>query len=101
METTFSHLIDGELVAGSQHFDVTNPATGASFARCPDATRADLGRAMNAAARAFAGDWSRDEALRRRTLVHMSEVLGARADEIGRLVCLEQGKPLAAGVGEV
>src|SRR5947207_3278298 len=101
METTFSHLIDGELVAGRQHFDVINPATGAPFARCPDATRQDLERAMIAAARAFAGEWSRDEALRRRTLVHMSEALGAQADEIGRLVCLEQGKPLAQAVGEV
>ena len=101
METTFSHLIDGELVAGRQHFDVINPATGAPFARCPDATRQDLERAMIAAARAFAGEWSHDEALRRRTLVHMSEALGARADEIGRLVCLEQGKPLAQAVCEV
>jgi len=101
METTFSHLIDGELVAGSRHFDVINPATGAPFARCPDATREDLERAMAAAVRAFVGEWSRDEALRRRTLVHMSEVLGAHADEIGRLVCLEQGKPLAQAVGEV
>jgi len=101
METTFSHLIDGELVAGRRHFDVINPATGAPFARCPDATREDLDRAMAAAARAFAGEWSRDETLRRRTLVHMSETLGAHADEIGRLVCLEQGKPLAQAVGEV
>src|SRR5438094_585886 len=51
METTFSHLIDGELVAGSRHFDVINPATGASFARSPDATREDLARAMAAAVR--------------------------------------------------
>jgi len=33
METTFSHLIDGELVAGRRHFDVINPATGEPFAR--------------------------------------------------------------------
>ena len=101
METTFSHLIDGRLVAGRRHFDVINPATGAPFAACPDATREDVDQAMAAAARAFAGPWSRDEALRRRTLVHMSEALTGRADEIGRLVCLEQGKPLAAAVGEV
>src|SRR5581483_888194 len=56
---------------------------------------------MAAAARAFAGAWSRDEALRRRTLVHMSEALGAKVDEIGRLVCMEQGKPLANATGEV
>src|SRR5262249_39458052 len=92
---------DGELVAGRRHFDVINPATGEPFARCPDATRDDVDRAMSAATRAFATGWSRDEALRRRTLAHMSEALAAQADSIGRLVCLEQGKPLAQAVGEV
>ena len=101
MDTAFAHLIDGELVPGSRHFDVVNPATGAPFARCPDATRDDVERAMAAAARAFSAGWARDEAARRRTLAHMSEALAARADEIGRLVCLEQGKPLAQAVGEV
>src|SRR6266446_1533735 len=101
MTQSFSHLIDGELVAGRREFDVVNPATGAPFARCPDATNEEVDAAMGAAARAFAGGWSRDEAARRRTLVAMSEALGAAADEIGRLVCLEQGKPLAQATGEV
>src|SRR5262249_53103236 len=80
MDTPSSHLIDGELVAGRRHFDVINPATGEPFARCPDATRDDVDRAMSAATRAFATGWSRDEALRRRTLAHMSEALAAQAD---------------------
>jgi len=100
MTQSLSHLIDGDLVAGRREFDVVNPATGAPFARCPDATNGEVDAAMGAAARAFAGDWSRDEAARRRTLVAMSEALGAAADEIGRLVCLEQGKPLAQATGE-
>jgi acyl-CoA reductase-like NAD-dependent aldehyde dehydrogenase len=101
MTTTFTHLIDGALVPGSRHFDVIDPSTGTPFARCPDATRADVDAAMDAAARAFAGAWAHDEGLRRRTLVHMSEALAAKAEEIGRLVCQEQGKPLAAATGEV
>src|SRR3989454_304844 len=98
---SFSHLIDGELVSGGRDFEVVNPATGAPFARCPDATREEVDAAMGAAARAFAGEWSRDEAGRRRTLAAMSEALAAAADELGRLVCLEQGKPLAQATGEV
>jgi acyl-CoA reductase-like NAD-dependent aldehyde dehydrogenase len=98
---SFAHLIDGALVPGSRHFDVIDPASGTPFASCPDASRADVDAAMAAATRAFAGAWSRDEALRRRTLAHMGEALAARADEIGRLVCQEQGKPLAAATGEV
>jgi acyl-CoA reductase-like NAD-dependent aldehyde dehydrogenase len=101
METqTFHHLIDGRLVAGRRDFGVVNPATAAPFARCPDATTEDVERAMEAAARSFAS-WSRDETARRRALAVMGEALGGRADEIGRLVCLEQGKPLANAVGEV
>jgi acyl-CoA reductase-like NAD-dependent aldehyde dehydrogenase len=98
---SYNHLIDGRAVPGRSHFDVINPATGAAFARCPDATRDDVDAAMAAAAHAFAGDWPRDEAARRRTLVAMSERLAGIADDLGRLVCLEQGKPLAQAVGEV
>jgi acyl-CoA reductase-like NAD-dependent aldehyde dehydrogenase len=101
MQTTFTHLIDGQLAPGKRHFEVIDPATGSAFASCPDATREDVDAAMAAAARAFAGSWSRDEALRRRTLTHMSEALAGKAEEIGRLVSQEQGKPLAAATGEV
>src|SRR6187431_1166420 len=79
MSTTFSHLIGGAFVPGTRHFDVIDPATGEAFATCPDASRGQVDAAMDAAARAFAGTWSRDEALRRRTLAHMSEVLSAKA----------------------
>jgi acyl-CoA reductase-like NAD-dependent aldehyde dehydrogenase len=98
---TFQHLIDGTLAAGSRHFTVINPATGAGFAECPDATREDVDRAMAAAQRAFSGAWSRDEALRRETLTRMSEALAAKVDDIGRILCMEQGKPLDKAVGEV
>ena len=97
----FGHCIDGAVVPGTRHFDVVNPATGKPFARCPDATRDDVERAMQAATRAFATAWSRDEDGRRRTLTKMAEAVAARAEEIGRLVCLEQGKPLGQAVGEV
>jgi len=91
---TFHHLIGGELVAGRRHFAVIDPATGAPFADCPDATREELDRALAAAEGAFAGAWPHDEALRRRTLGAMSEALAGQADALGRLVSQEQGKPL-------
>src|SRR2546428_658850 len=48
METTFSPLIDGELVAGRRPFEGINPATGAPFAALPPPTREDLPAAMAA-----------------------------------------------------
>jgi acyl-CoA reductase-like NAD-dependent aldehyde dehydrogenase len=98
---TFTHLIDGKASAGEQGFDVIDPATGQPFAQCPDATPAHIDAAAAAAARAFQGAWSRDETLRRRTLTAMGDALEAEADEIGKLLCREQGKPLASAVGEV
>lgn len=100
METDFSHLIDGRAVAGTRFFDVINPATGAPFARCPAATPEELDAALAAAGRAFRGSWPREEKARRAALRAISErVLGA-AEELGRLVCLEQGKPLMQAIGE-
>src|SRR5215470_4282984 len=98
---TFHHLIAGELVAGQRSFAVIDPATGAPFADCPDATREELDRAMAAAEQAFAGTWPRDEALRRRALGAMSDALAAQAEALGRLVSQEQGKPLQHAQNEV
>ncbi|MEW6271260.1 MAG: aldehyde dehydrogenase family protein [Thermodesulfobacteriota bacterium] len=100
MDAAFAHLIDGELVAGSDHFAVVNPATGAPFARCPSATRAELERAVAAATAAFRGPWRGDDAARRETLRRMAEVTRSAAAELGRLVALEQGKPLAMAEAE-
>src|SRR5947207_15195067 len=98
---TFHHLIDGELVAGRRHFAVIDPATGAPFADCPDATREELDRALSAAGRAFAGAWPHDEALRRRTVGAMSEALAGQAEARGRLVSQAQGNSLTHRQGEV
>ena len=97
---TTAHLIDGRLVAGRESFDVVNPATGAPFAACPRATHEEVDAAMAAAARTFAGEWSRDDARRRAVLRGMADAVEAAAPDIGRLICLEQGKPLGMAVGE-
>jgi len=98
---TFRHLIAGELVAGQRSFAVIDPASGAPFADCPDATREELDRAMAAAEQAFAGTWPREEAPRRRALAAMSDALAAQAEPLGRLVSQEQGKPLQHAQNEV
>jgi len=91
--------IDGKSVAGSGRFGVINPATGQTFAEAPECTRDQLDDAMGAAAAAF-GPWRRDEAARRKALRDCAVALRDRAPELGRILTLEQGKPLAKGVGE-
>lgn len=92
--------IDGRAAATESAFDVVNPASGKSFASCPDATRAQLDEAMAAAERAFPA-WAADEAARRRALVACADALAAKAAEIGRVLTQEQGKPLPRAVEEV
>src|SRR4029077_20786557 len=61
-------LIDGELVAGSAGtFPTVNPATEEVLGMAADASADDMGRAIEAARRAFDDtDWSTNTALRGR-----------------------------------
>jgi succinate-semialdehyde dehydrogenase/glutarate-semialdehyde dehydrogenase len=96
-------LIGGEWVeaSGSGRFDVTNPANGEVVGSTPDATADDVRAAIDAAADALPG-WRNTTALVRARLLRKSaEVMRERADEIGRLMTLEQGKPLPEAKGEV
>jgi acyl-CoA reductase-like NAD-dependent aldehyde dehydrogenase len=94
-----SMTIDGKAVSGGERFGVINPATGKVFADAPECTRQQLDDAMASAAAAFA-PWRRDESARRKALGDCAAALRDRAPELGRILTLEQGKPLEKGVGE-
>ncbi|HEX7821626.1 MAG TPA: aldehyde dehydrogenase family protein [Sphingobium sp.] len=81
-------------------YDVVNPATGQVFAQAQDHDERDLHAAITAAQTAFSS-WSRDSDVRRRALIACSQAIRADAEALGRLLMLEQGKPLAKAVGEV
>jgi hypothetical protein len=55
--TDFHLLIGGELVDGEESLEVINPATGAVFAHCPAAGRAQLEHAI-AVARRASSSWN-------------------------------------------
>jgi acyl-CoA reductase-like NAD-dependent aldehyde dehydrogenase len=93
-------LIDGRLVNTAEQDNVINPALGAPFATCARATTAQVDAAVEAAARAFRS-WRKDQAFRRAKLKECAAAIKTRAQDIGRLLSQEQGKPLAAAVGEV
>ncbi|MER6346222.1 NAD-dependent succinate-semialdehyde dehydrogenase [Streptomyces sp. NPDC001595] len=79
---------------------IVNPATEEEIGRVPLATAADLDRALDAAAQGFK-TW-RDTPVARRTAVlhRAADLLTDRAAGIGRIMTLEQGKPLAESAGE-
>jgi succinate-semialdehyde dehydrogenase/glutarate-semialdehyde dehydrogenase len=103
MYPTLHLYIDGQFVAaeGRPEQDVFNPANGQVVGRLPHATREDLDRALAAAARAFES-WKKSSPLERsKVLRRVAELARERAQDIGRAMTLDQGKPLAESVGEV
>jgi acyl-CoA reductase-like NAD-dependent aldehyde dehydrogenase len=95
------HLIDGALVDSARSLEVVDPSTGEPFAQCPEADRADLDRAVAAAKRAQPS-WAKIPVHERRDAVaKYAARLVEHKDAIARLIVHEQGKPLAAALGEV
>jgi acyl-CoA reductase-like NAD-dependent aldehyde dehydrogenase len=97
---SYGMLIDGRLVHGTERDDVIDPALGAAFASCPRGNAGHVDEAVGAAARAYRS-WRKDEALRRQKLGECATAIQGHAQEIATLLSQEQGKPLAAAMGEV
>lgn len=90
----YNLTIGGKSVPTRDHFEVRNPSTGEVVALAPKATAADLDHAVDAARSAFA-TWSKLPDAERKKLCHAAaQKLTDNAEEIARLITLEQGKPL-------
>src|ERR1700674_5500047 len=92
--------IDGRKISGTDTYGVVNPATGEVFAAAPQCSDTELDDTMTAAGRAFRG-WEREEGPRRAALLRGAEIIAAHADELARLVTLEQGKTLVNATREL
>jgi acyl-CoA reductase-like NAD-dependent aldehyde dehydrogenase len=97
----FTHTIDGRGVTSEASFDVINPATAEVFARCPDASKAQLDMAVAAARRAFTGWSALSFEERRDSLNRFGRVFKEHIEELIPLLVREQGKPLAAARSEL
>lgn len=101
METVTAPMtINGRAVTSPSSFDVVDPATEAPWASAPECTPGQLDEAFASALRAQK-DWSADELARRSAISGMLDVLTANADELGYLLTMEQGKPLAGAGLEI
>jgi betaine-aldehyde dehydrogenase len=95
---TYSHYIDGAFVSsgGTNTLEVIDPATSERIAVVPDATPADVARAVDAARRAFdEGPWRDTTAQDRgRVLFGLADAVRRRADELAELETRNTGKPI-------
>lgn len=93
--------IDGQWRASDQQFDVVNPATQQVIAQVSDASCQDTEAAILAAKRALP-DWSKRSANERAALMRKwFNLMMEHQEDLGRLLTLEQGKPLAEAKGEI
>lgn len=98
---TFQLLIGGELVQGASEVSVLDPATGEHIAQSPVADAALVDAAVSAAREAFPS-WSRTPIEERSAVVHrMADAIENAADDIARIITLEQGKPLQGARDDV
>jgi succinate-semialdehyde dehydrogenase/glutarate-semialdehyde dehydrogenase len=86
---------------GGRVFDVRNPADGSRIAQVADSGAIDARDALDAAQLAFPA-WKATPARERaQALKRWHALILAHEEDLGRLISLEQGKPLAEGRGEV
>ncbi len=93
-------LINGALVDGDAEMDVINPANEELVAKCPRASRAQLDAAVAAAQAAFPAWRAMPIAERKAKLTAIADIVQANAQELGRILTQEQGKPIGDAVGE-
>lgn len=95
---TYKMLIGGEWTDASDgaSFDSVNPATGQVWSRVPEATEADVDRAVRAAHDAFLnGPWSKMTPTERgRHLRRLAELLAEKSEDLGRIETIDTGKML-------
>jgi phenylacetaldehyde dehydrogenase len=92
-------LIGGEWVAAKDGARIPSidPATGATIGHLPDASAADVDRAVRAARAAFDGWATTPPAARAAILWRIADLIEQHIDELAELETLDQGKPLYVG----
>jgi aldehyde dehydrogenase (NAD+) len=97
----YKMLINGALVDGETTVQVADPASRLPVGRAPVPSAAQVDEAVEAAGAALSR-WSATPIEERaRVLLALADAIEARAEEIARLITLEQGKTIAESRGEV
>jgi succinate-semialdehyde dehydrogenase / glutarate-semialdehyde dehydrogenase len=94
MYTSLEHYIDGNWVkaSGAKSQEVMNPATSKPIGELSHASKGDLDKALAAADKGFKAWRSVSSYERGKILRKAADLVRARADEIAKVLTLEQGK---------
>src|SRR5271156_4521749 len=97
------NYVNGQWVEShaSEWLDVTNPATGETIAQTPLSDATEVASAVDAAAAAYP-EWRRTPPEDRiQPLFKLKQLLEEHADELGRIITLENGKTFAEAKAEL
>jgi len=95
--------VNGQWVSGADDstYDVSNPATGEKITSVANLTAEDTKKAIEAAHEAFP-DWAKRTAKERGKIIRKwGDLMIEHADDLARIMTIEQGKPLAESKGEI
>jgi betaine-aldehyde dehydrogenase len=95
-------LINGRWVPTRSHGTRFNPATGAAIGTYAEAGETEAQAAISAARTAFEqASWAQNPRLRQQVMLRWADEMERRAEELARLLTLENGKVLGQSRGEV
>ncbi|WP_268798084.1 aldehyde dehydrogenase [Pseudomonas huanghezhanensis] len=95
----YQNYINGQFSSSAEHFEVTNPATGAVLSKVPASDSNEVDRALGSA-RAAQQDWARKPAIERAGYLRkIASKLRENVAHLARTITLEQGK--ISGLAEV
>jgi len=100
----YANFINGEPAesAEGEVDQIINPATGEVVAEVPRSSAEDVDRAVDAAEKAFFGDWRNTTPAERFALLNrLADVIEEHRDELGELEALNVGKPVEAAKEEM
>lgn len=103
MARKLKNYIGGDWVdsSASEYTPVVNPATCETIAECPESTRADVDKAVQAAQEGFE-EWRRTPVLNRvQYLFRFKTIIEDRFEDIAKMVVEENGKTRDEARGEV
>jgi succinate-semialdehyde dehydrogenase/glutarate-semialdehyde dehydrogenase len=98
---TYPLYLNGDWHVSGPFQQVVNPATAEPIAQVSTVDRARVAQAISDAHEAFQSWRKLTGKARGDFLLAIADEVGARAQEIARLITLENGKPLAQSAGEV
>ena len=94
-------FVDGQWLQSTERTPVTNPATGATIAMVANLERQAVGTAIDAAYRAQP-EWAARTALDRGEILRRwADLMRENAEDLGRILTAEMGKPLTEAMGEI